>query len=296
MEKNDNLLYAVEADLGLNIPFIKGQTIRVRNCWHFSTDGATVDGMFFDELDFREGMDRVALLKQRYDVRILAFSLMDTHVHFILHGEFNQCNAFMHEYVRKTSWSISRRHKDRHKFKNVPINHQVIDTDSYLKTAICYVVKNAPVGGIPQNAYDYPWSSGPLYFRSAGHWSSPQWLSGDFQHNCDGIIFPGNYVDYRLVEKVFKTHKSFNFFMCVSKERDVEDRGGTISHLSLPLQELRQHKGEVCYELFGVGSIRTLTTAQRLQLARTLKARYNSSPKQLARVCGLIYNEVKTML
>jgi hypothetical protein len=98
------------------------------------------------------------------------------------------------------------------------------------------------------------------------------------------------------VEKVFKTHKSFNFFMCVSKERDVEDRGGTISRLSLPLQELRQHKGEACHELFGVDSIRTLTTAQRLQLARTLKARYNSSPKQISRVCGLIYDEVKTML
>ena len=110
------------------------------------------------------------------------------------------------------------------------------------------------------------------------------------------MVFPGRYVDYRLVERIFKTHRSFNYFMCVSKEKDVEERGGIISHLSLPLQELRQRKGEVCQELFGEGSIRHLNTSQRLQLARTLKARYNSSPKQISRVCGLIYDEVKELL
>ena len=294
MENNDRLLYAIEADLGLNVPFVKGQVITVKNCWHFSTEGTNVDCMFFDEQDFLEGMNRVAALKHLFDVRILAFSLMDTHVHFILYGDFDQCNAFMHEYVRKTSWSISRRHKDRHKLQSVPINHQVIDTDSYLKTAICYVIKNAPVGGIPFSAYDYPWSSGPLYFRAAGYWSSPKWIE---EKGSDGeMVFPGRYVDYRLVERIFKTHRSFNYFMCVSKEKDVEERGGIISHLSLPLQELRQRKGEVCQELFGEGSIRHLNTSQRLQLARTLKARYNSSPKQISRVCGLIYDEVKELL
>lgn len=294
MENNDRLLYAIEADLGLNVPFVKGQVITVNNCWHFSTEGTNVDCMFFDEQDFLEGMNRVAALKHLFDVRILAFSLMDTHVHFILYGDFDQCNAFMHEYVRKTSWSISRRHKDRHKLQSVPINHQVIDTDGYLKTAICYVIKNAPVGGIPFSAYDYPWSSGPLYFRAAGYWSSPKWIE---EKGSDGeMVFPGRYVDYRLVERIFKTHRSFNYFMCVSKEKDVEERGGIISHLSLPLQELRQRKGEVCQELFGEGSIRHLNTSQRLQLARTLKARYNSSPKQISRVCGLIYDEVKELL
>lgn len=294
MENNDRLLYAIEADLGLNVPFVKGQVITVKNCWHFSTEGTNVDCMFFDEQDFLEGMNRVAALKRLFDIRILAFSLMDTHVHFILYGDFDQCNAFMHEYVRKTSWSISRKHKDRHKLKSVPINHQVIDTDGYLKTAICYVIKNAPVGGIPYSAYDYPWSSGPLYFRAAGHWSSPKWI--EEKGSDDAMEFPGRYVDYRLVERIFKTHRSFNYFMCVSREKDVEGRGGVISHLSLPLQELRQHKGEVCKELFGEGSIRHLSTSQRLQLARTLKARYNSSPKQISRVCGLIYDEVKDLL
>ena len=58
MENNDRLLYAIEADLGLNVPFVKGQVITVNNCWHFSTEGTNVDCMFFDEQDFLDGHSR----------------------------------------------------------------------------------------------------------------------------------------------------------------------------------------------------------------------------------------------
>ena len=294
-----NQLQQVESDLGLDKPFVKGQAIVVTNCWHFSTDGNAVDAMFLDEQDFRDGMNRIYPLFVRYKITILAFSLMDTHIHFILHGAFDPCNHFIHDYVRQTSWAISHRYGERHKFRTVPINHQVIDTDRYLKTAICYVIKNAPVGGINYNAYDYPWSSAALYFRRPGHWTSPTWTdetASSAIYVQEQIIFPGRYVNFHLVERIFKTHKSFNYFMCVSKESDVDERGGSISRLSLPMQEMRQHKTEACHELFGTDSIRTLTTAQRLHLAKVLKSRYNSSTKQLARLCGLVYDEVRNLL
>lgn len=299
MDKQLNKALQIESDLGLDKPFVKGQTIAVSNCWHFSTDGNAVDAMFIDEDDFRDGMNRIYPLFVRYKITILAFSLMDTHIHFILHGAFDTCNHFIHDYVRQTSWAISHRYGERHKFRTVPINHQVIDTDRYLKTAICYVIKNAPVAGINYNAYDYPWSSAALYFRRPGHWTSPTWTDETTSSAICGqeqIIFPGRYVNFHLVERIFKTHKSFNYFMCVSKESDVDERGGSISRLSLPMQEMRQHKTETCTELFGTHSIRTLTTAQRLHLAKVLKARYNSSTKQLARLCGLVYDEVRNLL
>lgn len=84
--------------------------------------------------------------------------------------------------------------------------------------------------------------------------------------------------------------------MCISKEEDVDARGGSISHLSIPIQEMRQHKNEICRELFGVDCVKTLSTAQRLKLARTMKARYNSSLKQIIRLSGLVYNEVKDLM
>ena len=46
MKLDRKLLAQIESDLGLNVPFVKGQKIKVKNCWHFSTDGNAVDAMF----------------------------------------------------------------------------------------------------------------------------------------------------------------------------------------------------------------------------------------------------------
>ncbi len=309
-------------DLGLNRPFVKGQTIPINNCWHFSTDGNAVDCLFYDDDDFIAGMNRIYITVRGYNVIILAFSLMDTHVHFVLYGEFDECNHFMHEYVRRTSIFIAKKHGENNKLDGVPIDYQRVDNDYYLKTVICYTVKNAPVAGVPFNALDYPWSSGPLYFKKAGYWSSPSWQGKENNLSDSGImgtktlrkvlktrdlpeknlrmagslIFPGEYVAYELVERLFKTTKSFNYFLCRTKEEEVDSKVGTISHLSVPMQEMRQHKNELCLELFNTASIKTLNTSQRLILARTLRSRFNSSIKQIARLCGLVYNEVKDIL
>ena len=321
MKLDRKLLAQIEADLGLNVPFVKGQIIKVKNCWHFSTDGNAVDAMFENEDDFIAGMNRVFVVVQGYKVVILAFSLMDTHVHFILYGTFEECNRFMHEYVRLTSWYISVTHHESNKLDGVPIRHQSVEDDIYLKTVICYTVKNAPTGGIMFNALDYPWSSGPLYFKKPGYWSSPRWMDGVEMDSNIGfeqrkntlrtnnvsithsvvpmigpIVFPGEYVAYEIVNRLFKTCKSFNYFLCITREEDVDSRGGLISLLSIPMQEMRQHKNEVCQELFGKKSVKSLCTEQRIRLARTLRRRYNSSIKQIARLCGLVYGEVKDLV
>ena len=321
MKINGGLLRQMESDLSLNGPFIKGQNIPVRNCWHFYTDGSSVDRLFDDNTDFINGMNRIFVAVQKYHVVILAFCLMDTHVHFIIWGEFEACNRFMHEYLRLTSQSISFRHNEKKKLLRLPLSHQHIDNDFYLKTAIAYVIKNAPVGGLGFNAWDYPWCSGGLYFRKQGHWTSPDWQGGTAYRKLSQLtyrerrailntkndsikdaavigqlIFPGEYVAYEQVERIFKSNKSFNWFMCISKEEDIESHAGSISRLTIPVQEMRQHRNALCRELFGCNTVRTLDTAQRIKLAKALRSRFNSSVKQIARLCGLVYEELKGIM
>ena len=368
MKINDELLGQMVSDLSLDKPFVKGKNLPIRNCWHFCTDGNAVDRLFDDDQDFRDGMNRVFVVRRDFRVVILAFCLMDTHVHFILYGAFEECNRFMHKFVQLTSRHIWFRHAERKKLWRLPIRHQFIDNDFYLKVAICYVIKNAPVAGLPFNALDYPWSGNPLYFRRMGYWNSlipsvfpiegtyrlalvqgvpsgVQGVSAGVQgvpsgvpsgaeiglggmtgaavigkslkemsqrkvksllktkteitedvFVIDGIVYPGEYVAWEIVERIFKTHKSFNRFMCISKEEDIENRGGGISRLSIPIQEMRQYRNEICRELYGVESIRTLSVKERLKLAKVIRSRYNSSLKQIARVCGLVYDEVKDMI
>ena len=306
-------------DLAIGLPFVKGQNLPVRNCWHFSTDGTVRDVLFRDEADYVLAMNRIYLVARKFDIIILAFCLMDNHVHFILYGDLAACRRFMHEYVRIVSMVVARRHGLSQDLRELPIHHQDITDDAYLKTAICYVIKNPVAAGLSWQVYDYPWSSGPLYFRSSLTWAAPGWesrkttLEGisakkreDIFHTrealpdtlevIDDLILPQNYIPTELVEKIFRSHRSYHFFVSRSKEEDVESRGGAISRLSLPDMEMRQHKHEILLELFGKKSSRELDTAQRLRLAREIRRRYNCSVKQISRLVGLSRENLEAYL
>jgi len=316
------LLQRIENDLGLNVQFVRGKDMPVSNCWHFYTNGNDIDIMFYDEEDYRAAMNRIFVSQHKFQIIILAFVLMDTHIHFVLWGDYQQCNAFIHDYVKRTSQYIAFKHSEKKKLKDVEISHQAVDTDYYLKTVICYTIKNPSVGGLQYLHFNYPWSSGALIFAKAGSWTSPVWSSslsccrriGDLTVReksglllskdevyadarvVDGIVFPGDYVANEIVERLFKSCKSFNYFMSMKKEDEVDAKGGCLSYLSVPISELRQHKTEICRELYGQNTIKSLDTTQRLKLARTIKNKYNCSVKQIAKMCGLIYDEVKNLI
>ena len=303
----------IEQQLGIVPFFTKGERLRITDCWHFYTDGKFVDSMFFDDTDFRHGMNRIFYLSRNSKLRILAFVLMDTHVHFVLHGPYDECNRFMHEYIRLTSMYLYYRYGDRNKLHGLPLSYQVIKDDLYLKTVICYTLKNPTAGGLPFLPFDYPWSSAALYFRKQNGQQEKHRQRAIVRHNLhtalkthkihqseicldDEMIPPEDFVAVSLVEKIFRTHKNFFYFMGIAKDDEIESKDAFLSPLSIPIQELRQHKTEICHELFGTRTIKNLDTPKRIKLARTLRKRYNSSAKQISRVCGLIYEEVKDSL
>lgn len=305
-----------ETDLCLNQQFIKGHPLRVRNCWHFFSDGKAVDFMFKDKEDFLRGMNRIYVLQRQYDILILSFVLMDTHVHFVLYGSYEQCLKFIMEFIRLTSMYLSHKYEVRKKLLGLPVSHQHITDDRYLKSAICYVIKNPTVGGLPFNLFDYPWSSGSLYFRPSDAWThcddrfEDTSLSGRDEkrrlgsHKKAGgvlrmsgnLIHPCEYIEVEIVQRLFRSTKGYQFYLAHAKDDEIEAHGGEASTLTIPLQELRQYKAELCRSIFHVESSRTLDTVKRLKLARMLKSRYNCSTPQIARVCGLRYQELKNLI
>jgi len=118
---------------------------------------------------------------------------------------------------------------------------------------------------------NYPWSSGSLYFSENSFWSAPCWVEkthdspfikglgiletrklfhtrNKIETNAriiDGIVFPGDYVPYKIVQRLFRSAKSFQYFLSLNKDSEIESNGGVISELTLPLQELGQHKNEL---------------------------------------------------
>lgn len=304
-------------DLGLNTRFEKGRDIPVRNCWHFSTDGNAMDLLFGSQEDFRMAMNRIYMARQSTECHILAFCLMNNHVHFILYGELSDCKIFMHNYIRRTSMYLHNKYGKDKFLKGLPINYQIIDTQQYLKTAICYVLKNPTNAGMPYLFYDYPWSSGALYFRVKDGWPSVRFGENVIKKclsrsdcrkllSCDCIsnplvmmgdlIFPQEYVEVEVVETLFRSHRSYMYYICRSSESDVESKDGYISRFTLPDNELIQYRLELSKNYYGQESIRMLNAEQRFKLCRMLLSKYNCSKKQVVRICGLKFSEVKNML
>ena len=125
-------------DLGIEKPFVKGVDNPVFNCWHFYTDGNSVESMFWDESDFIDGMNRIYNVFRSINIDILAFSLMDTHIHFILHGELERCRVFIHEYIRRTSMHISTKHGLVKSLGSVNRYRQVLEDCYLLHIQECY--------------------------------------------------------------------------------------------------------------------------------------------------------------
>ena len=59
---------------------------------------------------------------------------------------------------------------------------------------------------------------------------------------------------------------------------------------------MRDNRAFLLNEMFGVSNLRSLDMGQRVELARCMKRRYNCSIKQIAKMCGLVYSEVKDIL
>lgn len=316
MKDKDILRSKAVRDLGLDIPFTPNCPKPVHNCWHYSTDGSYSSSLFLDRTDFIDAMNRLARCYLAFQVLILAFCLMDNHVHFVLYGISEECTAFVKEFMRRTGQSISKRHGFRKSIYKIPISHEQIKDDNYLKNAICYDIANPPVNGLRYTYYDYPWSSGPLYFRSENEWSSPSWMNhpkakrvkdlssreliGIDTHQTslpkewiviDGLIFPGHYVASDIAERLFGSFKAYNYLAGRRNETAFDSSGGRFCGISLPDNELRQYRDELCVKMFGC-SPRKLNARQRIELGRALKSQFGSSTKQIARMVCLSHDEL----
>ena len=321
----------VRNDLGLDIPYHHGFVRAVSKCWHFSTDGNFKDVIFIDVDDFKAAMNRLAGLLVHHEVLILSFCLMDNHVHFVLYGEYDDCLAFVEEFLRCTSIYLKKRHSLREALKGLPLSKEPVEDENYLKNAIAYDFLNPSVAGLRYTFYDYPWSSGATCMRSQSA-NSPLWLALPYDSPAfyqaglslisdisstrrrslcisddtpaswivyDGYILPSNYIPTALIDEIYATHRSFSYFSSLSQKKVDEIKSHSAfpeTLMQIPDSELRQCKGDLCKELFGNRKSHDLTTQQRLVLARALRKKFLCSVKQLSRIVGLRQADLERML
>ena len=288
-----------------------------RGYYHLFSDGFRTDVLFEDVKAFVAGMNIVALCYLKCEARILAFVLMDNHVHFILYGEEQECILFRDKFIHRYGIWFSNAYPGR-RCEMLDFDIKLIDGERYLLNSITYVLRNGIAAGYAYSADDYLWSSGGIYFRLpqrmealVSSWKTISEIPStecrrmfntrdkfpaDWRVTPEGFIWPGNYLDYRLVESLFKSSNAFTFFMGQLKEREINESLGINDRVYLPDLELREKAVNKSYKLYSETNLRNLDVRQRIAIGKELRREYRCSVKQIARIIHLDPKYLKELL
>ena len=102
-----------------------------------------------------------------------------------------------------------------------------------------------------------------------------------------GQVFPGSFVNYRLVESLFTDCRQFLFWVFKNIEAQVETSLRFGEKPSLTDDEIISVMWRVCRDDFGGKGPSLLTEPQKYDLAKRLKYDYYASNGQISRSIGL---------
>jgi len=294
--------------------------------YHMFANGDDAQNLIVSNRDFIVIFNLIAICSANNpDVRVVSFSIEETHPHLLLYGRRSACERFKKMFESSVLHHIAA---TRGTLDNVVLECEILEVedDEYLLNVGVYTIFQATKDGKAVMPYDYLWGSGALYFRDKR--SALPWLFDEDGNKlepvrigsltmaerkriecsrmavpddwlvCNGLILPTNYVDVELFESIYTTHNRYRVFMGNSSKKNqvVLERMARTRGIRLDDLEVRRLAENECTLLFGKKTARWLTTEERLRLARQLRSKYGIMFRQLATVCRLPESELSKYL
>jgi len=273
--------------------------------FHLHTEPLKTGVIFLSDEERAVALVYVAIAAECAGVEVLAYALMSNHFHFILRGLEARCKDFFSRFRAMLSLYFSRHGRSR---VLDPIDEPTptpITTLKQFRDEIAYVIRNPFVVRKDVNLLAYPWCSGFLYFnpllslleqRPVGSLTLREKRA--LTHTRDaalpagltlvgGRVFPGSFVNYRLVESMFTDCRQFMFWVFKNVEAQVQTALKFGGKPSLTDDEIISVTYRLCHEEYGAKGPSFLTEQQKHDLAKRLKYDYYASNGQICRGTGL---------
>lgn len=276
--------------------------------WLVTTDHLEDRIWFRDDEDFKAAMNIVAVLSHIAGLDIISFILMSNHVHFILACRKMRAESFITRFKKMYSQYFSNKYGPCSMLHRNDVDIQQLQPgDESLERSIAYVVMNCVAANICLNPSDYPWGSGACYFRVSPRSSfrigdlserarirllhSKLPIPGDYLLDERGFVDPASYIPVKFVESIFRTPKRMNWFLQNSSKAQ-----RTTAAPSFNDQLIYAAVRDLSVSLFRKPGIDLLDRHQKQELLRQVRYRFSADPAQIARVCGLQYDDVCELL
>ena len=280
--------------------------------FHLCSRGWEDELIFSSREEFICGMNMVACVVDRLDIKLLAFCLMNNHFHFIIAEKIDKVYEF--------SMLVSRTLKTRMRmiFNKVSRRKIIwsafpIQDREYLMTSISYVLTNPVKAGIKQWITDYPWSNAAVLFRDSYYHEkvlmtsmrlgnlnyreyrslicSKQKLPGDWLVTEEGFVWPGCYINWKEIEELYGDYNRFLYYVSSNKEKKKVQTELFCRQTGIDDIELQQHAIELCKASYHTECLTSLPLEDRLMLAKQLSLTYRCAWKQLCKILRLKYVE-----
>lgn len=283
--------------------------------WHVYSSGKTTEILFIKTEDLIFAMNVIAQAahmfcptytvdgKQSGGVCIITFEVMNNHFHFVLSGEQETILSFLDFIKRRLSRTIKG-------VRDIDFEMKPIKDLNQIRTNIVYTNRNGYVANPEYTPFSYPWGCGRYYFndfpfnsRYSDIFLGPKRLM--FRGRApelpldwpliDGYIAPPAYCAVRFGEGLFRdAHHYFN-----AVTRNVEAYSELAQEFDdgefLTDPELFSRVQGIVREQYNVVSLRDLSKAQKMDLARSLHYNFRSSNGQIRRILGISQYEVDSL-
>lgn len=128
--------------------------------FHIMVQGVNREAIFAKDKDIKKFIKIIKETKEKIDVIILSYCIMNNHSHFLMYEEnVDFLGQFMHDvnlryakYYNEKYERVGHVFRDRYKM-------QLIGTERYLRTCIKYIHNNPVKANICQTPGEYPYSS-----------------------------------------------------------------------------------------------------------------------------------------
>lgn len=274
--------------------------------FHICTDGRKLSWMFQDDDDFIAGINRIGLCYLKTGVIIMAYVLMDNHVHFVLYGTMLQCKQFINTYKRLTGIWILNKYGIRDYLRLLPTEIIRIESEESLLNTIAYLDRNPLMAGYKYMHGEYPWGSSRYAFKDISTLTlskdgfkpistltrrrqrellnSKVLFPDEWLINDSGMIHPLSFLNINKLEDCYKSPMRYSYFLAKKIEGIVEQELEHSQKLFIPDRELRPIVNEIVRSNFGNKTLQQLDVNERLFIAKKLRHNYASTIKQISRM------------
>ena len=277
------------------------------NCYHVCTNGQETPAIIMDKEDFTVAHNYLALAGWKTGVMMLVHTIMSNHVHILLIcKDRNQAVRYIKFFKKLYSMHLAQKYNMVGALRGIEDSISLIDSISYFRNCVAYILRNALCARICRRVEDYPWSSYPCYFNTkAGERSRRISDLGvrerrsilktrmdlskcPYLVNAEGMIEAKSFVRHDIVERAFgHSGKFFLASLGTCNDAKMEYEMTCKPLVRVNDKELAEVIEALTEKRFAGKHISGLTQSEKCSIIKNIYFNNKTSIPQLSRILGL---------